>query len=50
MNRLKEYLQDHTLFVDGAMGTYYGEKFSGDEILVERANILFPERVKQIHL
>lgn len=50
MNRLTEYLKDHTLFADGAMGTYYGEKYHGDDVLVERANVLFPERIKEIHL
>ena len=50
MNRLTEYLQEHTLFADGAMGTYYGEKYQGEDVLVEKANILFPERIKEIHL
>ena len=50
MSRLKKYLKEHALFADGAMGTYYGEKYPGEEILVERASILFPERIKEIHL
>ncbi|MDD6194343.1 MAG: bifunctional homocysteine S-methyltransferase/methylenetetrahydrofolate reductase [Lachnospiraceae bacterium] len=50
MNRLTEYLKGHTLFTDGAMGTYYGEKYQGEDVLVEKANILFPERIKEIHL
>lgn len=50
MNRLTEYLQEHTLFADGAMGTFYGEKYQGEDVLVEKANILFPERIKEIHL
>ena len=36
MHRLIEYLKKHTLFADGAMGTYYGEKYQEDGFLVER--------------
>ena len=50
MHRLIEYLKKHTLFADGAMGTYYGEKYQEDGFLVEKANLLFPERIKEIHL
>lgn len=50
MHRLIEYLKKHTLLADGAMGTYYGEKYQEDGFLVEKANLLFPERIKEIHL
>ena len=50
MHRLIEYLKNHTLLADGAMGTYYGEKYQEDGFLVEKANLLFPERIKEIHL
>lgn len=50
MNGLKDYLKGNTLFTDGAMGTYYSSRFSEDELLVEKANTLYPQRVKDIHI
>lgn len=45
-----EYLREHRLITDGAMGTYYGEKFADEKMFVERANTEAPQQVKQIHL
>lgn len=41
-------LQQEKLLFDGAFGTYYGQLYDTEE-LPELANILYPERVKEIH-
>lgn len=46
--RLKEYLEHNILLTDGAMGTYYNQKFAGD-MEAEEANIKYPERIVSIH-
>ncbi len=46
--KIGEFLKEHTLLCDGAMGTYYASKFH-DETLVERENFEHPERIAQIH-
>lgn len=46
---IKEYLKEHVLITDGAMGTYYSQCFAGDDTIAEEANIEQPERVVQIH-
>ena len=46
---IRDYLKEHILITDGAMGTYYASKFH-DETLVERENFEHPERIAQIHL
>lgn len=46
---IRDYLKENKILTDGAFGTYYSSKYDSDE-LPERANILFPERVKSIHL
>ncbi len=48
--KIAEYLEKHTLFADGAMGTYYGQLYPGEDILVERENTAHPERIRDIHL
>lgn len=47
---IQEYLKDGRLIADGAMGTYYEEKYGKEKELAERANELNPQRVKEIHL
>lgn len=47
---LKEYLQQHRLIADGAMGTYFQEKYPKEKEIVEKMNILHPERIKKIHM
>lgn len=47
--QIKEYLRENRLITDGAMGTYYEEKYGAGEI-AELANIEYPQRVTDIHL
>lgn len=48
--QIKEYLRSHRLITDGAMGTYYEEKYGRENALAERANDTSPEEIKEIHL
>ncbi len=48
--QIKEYLCSRRLVTDGAMGTYYEEKYGREDGLAERANEKFPDRIKEIHL
>lgn len=48
--QIKEYLRSHRLITDGAMGTYYEEKYGKENALAERANETSPEEIKAIHL
>ncbi len=45
---IQDRLQQEKLLFDGAFGTYYGQLYDTEE-LPELANILYPERVKEIH-
>lgn len=45
---IKEVLRHRKLICDGAFGTYYAMRYDTKE-LPELANVLHPERVKQIH-
>lgn len=45
---IQDFLKEHILVTDGAFGTYYAALFDTQE-LPENANILAPERVKEIH-
>lgn len=46
---LKEYIKEKTLILDGAMGTYFSEKFRDYTGPCEMANIDAPDYVLQIH-
>lgn len=48
--RLQEYLKDHRLITDGAMGTYYEKKYTVKSGLAELENLNAPDKIKQIHL
>lgn len=48
--RFREYLKSGYVMADGAMGTYYEEKFSDKSEVVELSNISHPDRIKEIHL
>ncbi len=48
--RIKEYLRSNRLVADGAMGTYFEEKYKKENELAERANLAAPEKIKEIHL
>lgn len=45
---LKEFLSNNILVTDGALGTYYADIYDTNE-LPERANLNYPERIKEIH-
>lgn len=47
---IKEYLQQHRLITDGAMGTYYEKKYQNHTEASEYANTKYPERILDIHL
>lgn len=44
-----EKLKRGTVVFDGAMGTYYGEKYGREPECCEFANIQYPDRVESIH-
>lgn len=46
---IKEYLQEHQLLTDGAMGTYYGAKFQRAGRSPELQNLRHSERIVAIH-
>lgn len=48
--RLQDYLKEHRLITDGAMGTYYEKKYTARSGLAELENLNSPEKIKQIHL
>lgn len=46
---IKNYLQNHRILSDGAMGTCYGEKYQRMDGTPELQNIRHPERIIEIH-
>lgn len=48
--KLQDYLRDHRLITDGAMGTYYEKKYGDAGPFPEQENLLHPERILEIHL
>ena len=44
-----ETIKNHFLLMDGAMGTYYAQKYPAEENISEFANITHPERIEHIH-
>lgn len=47
--KLKDFLQENILLMDGAMGTYYQQLQENSENVVELANLLEPDIVLKIH-
>lgn len=47
--RLQDYLKEHILLTDGAMGTYYDQLYGGEDGMAEVANLSHPERILEIH-
>ena len=47
--KLTDYIKDHTLLMDGAMGTYYQQLQEHKEEIAEIANFSEPELVLRIH-
>lgn len=48
--RIKNYLKEHPLVTDGAMGTYYEKKYTVKSGLAELENLNCPDKIKEIHL
>lgn len=46
---IKEYLQEKQILADGAIGTYYGEKYQRAERNPEFQNVCNPKRIIEIH-
>ena len=46
--KIEEYLKSHKLLADGSIGTYYAKICQTDDT-PEFANILHPERIREIH-
>ncbi|MDR3765461.1 MAG: homocysteine S-methyltransferase family protein, partial [Butyricicoccus sp.] len=46
---IKDYIKDHVLLFDGAMGTYYASQYPEDTMKCEWANLRHPERIETIH-
>ena len=44
---IREYIKEHRILMDGAMGTYYAAKHNG--AISEYANIEHPKQIKEIH-
>ena len=44
-----EMLKSHFLLMDGAMGTYYSQRYPTGETISELANITHPEQIEHIH-
>ncbi len=47
---IQEYLKAGRLITDGAMGTYYEEKYGKAQEMSEQANETHPQRVREVHL
>ena len=47
--KLSQYLQDHILLMDGAMGTYYQQLQEHKEEIAETASFSQPELIKGVH-
>lgn len=46
---IRDYLKEHILLTDGAMGTYFDELAPEHYICSEEANLFCPEMILQIH-
>ncbi len=49
MRKIREYLEDHILLFDGAMGTYYAQHNDDPDRPCELANLETPQAVEDIH-
>lgn len=47
--KIQEYLKEHKLIADGAMGTYFAKMQGNDKLVSEFANIENPELIEKIH-
>ena len=46
---IRDYLKEHILLTDGAMGTYFDEKTGGEFLCSEEANLFSPAIIRDIH-
>ena len=49
MQNIRDYIKNNYLITDGAMGTYYEEKYGEDTVLAEQVNLTAPNRIAAIH-
>ncbi len=47
--KLNEYLKEHVLITDGALGTYYDRKKQDKDQVAEEANLTDPKLIQEIH-
>lgn len=47
--KIRDYLKEHILLTDGAMGTYFDEKTKGQFLCSEEANLFCPDIIREIH-
>ncbi len=47
---IQEYIKKHRLLTDGAMGTYFEDKYQTNGRMAESYNLTEPDKVKKIHL
>ena len=47
--KIQDYLKQHKLIFDGAMGTYYSRLENNDNAISEYANLKAPDKILQIH-
>ncbi|MBO5303991.1 MAG: bifunctional homocysteine S-methyltransferase/methylenetetrahydrofolate reductase [Lachnospiraceae bacterium] len=47
---IQEYIKTHRLLTDGAMGTYFEDKYQTNGRMAENFNLTAPEKVKAVHL
>lgn len=48
--QIREYLKTSRLITDGAMGTYFEDKYQSGGKMAEACNLTEPDKIKQIHL
>ncbi|MDO4942705.1 MAG: bifunctional homocysteine S-methyltransferase/methylenetetrahydrofolate reductase [Lachnospiraceae bacterium] len=48
--KIRDYLKEHILIMDGAMGTYFDSQNSENGRVAEDYNLLDPEKIKSIHM
>lgn len=46
---IREYLKEHRMITDGAMGTYYTKMYGNENAVCEFANLEAPDKVEAIH-
>ena len=47
--KIRDYLKEHILLTDGAMGTYFDEQTGGEFVCSEEANLFQPDMIAGIH-